>query len=1022
MKIRTQFIISTVVLGLILLLVSAAVIVTNQRVENTHQQEMLATQIERQAYELGYLADDYLLYRESQQASRWEAKFASFSNDLSNLHVNTPEQQALLANIQTNQRRLKNVFAEVRASIESAQQTQEAGFDANFIQISWSRLQVQNQGMIFDASRLEEMLREDEDLLRRMTGLLSLVLVGVLGTFLLGNYGLIFRRTLQAIAELQAGTRIIGSGDLDFAIPAKNEDEIGELSRAFNQMTASLKQVTASKADLEKEIMERNRAEEALRESESRVRTLYATMTEGLADHEIVYEAGEAVDYIITDVNPAYERITGFPRSEAVGRKASELYGTGGGPPYLERYARVAASGVPEDFETYFPPMNKHFAISVFSPGKGKFATLFVDITERKRVEEQLESERGNLQMMFNAVNVGMLLMGEDGSTRQVNNVVAQWTGKTPSEVHGFQPGDVLGCIHVANDPGTCGRTPQCSACSIRNTFESVLRSGQPVHNVEAEATLLLNGKEAQLWLELSADPLVIDGKQHAILALNDITTRKRAETELVRLASFPERNPNPVFELGYSGGIAYINPKTRELFPDIAVSGLAHPILAGLEHLIQKFKEGDLEKHIIQEVKAGNAYYHQTIVNIPESGRIRLYNLDITERKQAEEALLAASLQKQASQYARTLIEVSIDPLVTISPEGKITDVNEATIKATGMPREELVGTNFSSYFTEPEKAEQAYRHVFAWGFVTDYPLTIRHRDGHLMDVFYNASLYKDTYGSILGAFAAARDVTALKRAESELRRHKENLEALVKERTSELEESNQELARSNENLEQFAYVASHDLQEPLRIMSSYSQLLERRYKGRLDQDADEFIAFIVDAAARMQKLITDLLAYSRAGRGATDMVEVNCDRLVRRLVAAMAPTIESADGHVTFDGLPSIMAHESSLVQLFQNLIGNALKFRGEQPPRIHLSASQAGGEWVFSVRDNGIGIEPQYSQRIFMIFQRLHARDKYPGTGIGLSICKKIVETLGGRIWIESEPGQGSTFYFTVPIRKE
>jgi len=493
--------------------------------------------------------------------------------------------------------------------------------------------------------------------------------------------------------------------------------------------------------------------------------------------------------------------------------------------------------------------------------------------------------------------------------------VVTQWTGKKPSEMHGFQPGDVLGCIHVADDPGSCGRTPYCSTCSIRNTFETVLRSGQLVHNVEAEATLLLNGNQTQFWLEVSADPLVIDGKQHAILTLNDITARK-----------------------------------------------------------------------------------------------------------QAEKALLEASLQKQASQYARTLIEVSIDPLVTISPEGKITDVNEATIKATGMRREELVGTNFSTYFTEPEKAEQAYRHVFAWGFVTDYPLTIRHRDGHLMDVFYNASLYKDAYGSVLGAFAAARDVTALKRAESELRRHKENLEALVKERTSELEESNRELARSNENLEQFAYVASHDLQEPLRIMSSYSQLLERRYKGRLDQDADEFIAFIVDAAAQMQKLITDLLAYSRAGRGTTDMVEVNCDHLVRRLVAGMAPTIESADGHVTFDGLPSIMAHETSLIQLFQNLIGNALKFRGEQPPRIHLSASQAGREWVFSVHDNGIGIEPQYNQRIFMIFQRLHARDKYPGTGIGLSICKKIVETLGGRIWVESESGQGSTFYFTVPIRKE
>jgi light-regulated signal transduction histidine kinase (bacteriophytochrome) len=287
---------------------------------------------------------------------------------------------------------------------------------------------------------------------------------------------------------------------------------------------------------------------------------------------------------------------------------------------------------------------------------------------------------------------------------------------------------------------------------------------------------------------------------------------------------------------------------------------------------------------------------------------------------------------------------------------------------------------------------------------------------------VLYNASLYKDGEGKVLGVFAAARDVTIQKQAEAELKRHKENLEVLVKERTASLEETNRELARSNENLEQFAYVASHDLQEPLRIMSSYSQLLERRYRGKLDQDANEFIDFIVDAAARMQKLITDLLAFSRAGRESADLVMVDCNKLVRKLVTNMASTIESADGNVTYDRLPTILAHEASLTQLFQNLIGNALKFHGEQPPTIHLSARQAENEWVFSVRDNGIGIEPQYRERIFMIFQRLHPREKYPGTGIGLSICKKIVENLGGRIWVESEPEQGSTFIFTVPVRKQ
>ncbi len=393
----------------------------------------------------------------------------------------------------------------------------------------------------------------------------------------------------------------------------------------------------------------------------------------------------------------------------------------------------------------------------------------------------------------------------------------------------------------------------------------------------------------------------------------------------------------------------------------------------------------------------------------------------DITERKLTEQALLEAAGQKQASRYARSLIESSLDPLVTISPDGKITDVNEATGKATGVPRDELVGRDFSDYFTEPEQAREGYRQVFARGFVTDYPLTIRHRNGQLMDVLYNASVYKDARGNVLGVFAAARDVTVQKQAEAELKRHRDRLEELVKARTAELDASNKDLARSNENLGQFAYVASHDLQEPLRIMASFSQLLEKRYKNQIDKDADEFIGYIVDAAGRMQKLITDLLAYSRAGQKVAEIENVDCDQVVRRVVTNMGATIKACGGSVTNDALPVIRAYEAGMIQLFQNLIGNALKFHGESPPKIHVGVKDGGKEWIFAVRDNGIGIEPQYFERIFVIFQRLHTREQYTGTGVGLSICKKIVETLGGRIWVESEVGKGTVFYFTLPKAK-
>jgi nitrate/nitrite-specific signal transduction histidine kinase len=271
MKIRTQFILSMIVLGSLLLLVSIAVVITDQKVENTSQQELLASQIESEAHNLSTIANDYLLYRESQQASRWESQFASFSNDLSEMKVTNPEQQALLADIKTNQQQLRAIFTEIKAGIENAPQTQEAAFDTTFMQVSWSRLEVQHQAMIFDASRLRQMLSEQDDQWRRGMSLLSFVLIGVFGVILLGNYWVTYQRTLKAMAVLQAGTKIIGSGKLDYAIPVKRQDEIGELSQAFNQMAANLKDVTASKTDLEKEIIERKQAEAALQASEAEI-------------------------------------------------------------------------------------------------------------------------------------------------------------------------------------------------------------------------------------------------------------------------------------------------------------------------------------------------------------------------------------------------------------------------------------------------------------------------------------------------------------------------------------------------------------------------------------------------------------------------------------------------------------------------------------------------------------------------------------------------------------------------------
>ncbi len=231
-------------------------------------------------------------------------------------------------------------------------------------------------------------------------------------------------------------------------------------------------------------------------------------------------------------------------------------------------------------------------------------------------------------------------------------------------------------------------------------------------------------------------------------------------------------------------------------------------------------------------------------------------------------------------------------------------------------------------------------------------------------------------------------------------------------------LEQRATDLARSNADLEQFAYVASHDLQEPLRSVVGFTSLLSRRYSGRLDDDADRFIGRAVAAASRMQVLINDLLSYSRVGRNVDDLESVDTGALLERETDSLHASIEESGAKIVSDDLPTITSDATLLGHVFRNLIGNAIKYRGEEPPVVQVSAENVGDEWRFAVRDNGIGIDPQFADRIFTIFQRLHAREKYSGTGIGLSISKKAVERLGGRIWVESQLGQGATFYFTVP----
>jgi light-regulated signal transduction histidine kinase (bacteriophytochrome) len=255
------------------------------------------------------------------------------------------------------------------------------------------------------------------------------------------------------------------------------------------------------------------------------------------------------------------------------------------------------------------------------------------------------------------------------------------------------------------------------------------------------------------------------------------------------------------------------------------------------------------------------------------------------------------------------------------------------------------------------------------------------------------------------------SQDITERKRDEQQIRQLNAELERRVQERTAELE-------RSNKELQMFATIAAHDLQEPLRTVTAYTQMLAKRYRGRLDAEADELIAFATDGATWMHQLIDGLLLYSRVGSAKTPFEPTDGERVLSRALSNLGRTLEETRAVVTHDELPRVLGDQSQLVLLFQNLLGNAVKFRRRAVPKIHVSARWQGSEWKFGIRDNGLGMEAQHLDRIFAIFQRLHGREEFPGTGIGLAICKRIVERHGGRIWAESEPGRGSTFWFTLP----
>ncbi len=499
------------------------------------------------------------------------------------------------------------------------------------------------------------------------------------------------------------------------------------------------------------------------------------------------------------------------------------------------------------------------------------------------------------------------------------------------------------------------------------------------------------------------------DGKVIRIVGtVQDITARKAAEAARAQLASIVESSNDAIISTDLSGHVTSWNEGAERLFGYAAGEITGRPVsmlippgsVDGGPRLGQDARIANDETTRVR--KDGRAIEVSITISPvrDESGRIigaSSIIRDITERKRAE------------ARY-RSLIDHAPDAIVILDVEaGRFVEANPGACRLHGLSRDVLLTKNHIELSppVQPdgrpsEEAAMEYVRAALMGQTPVFRWDHLRADGTVVPCEIRLVSIPSEGGLLVRG--SITDITDRLRNEENLKRRTEDLE------------------RSNRELERFAYVASHDLQEPLRMVTSFTQLLAKRYSGKLGADADEFIGYAVDGAKRMQMLIDDLLAYSRAGKLPLKLAQFPVDEALDAALANLRPTIETTRATVTRAALPTVFADQTQMVQVLQNLVANALKFTKDRVPTVHIAAARDNGDWVFSVQDNGIGIDPRHTARLFVMFQRLHPRHEYPGSGIGLAICKMIVERLGGRIWVQSTPGEGSTFLFSIPERRE
>jgi PAS domain S-box-containing protein len=754
-----------------------------------------------------------------------------------------------------------------------------------------------------------------------------------------------------------------------------------------------------------RDISVRKAAEKVLAQMEGKYRGLMEAAPDAMV---VVNQSGK-----IVLLNLQAEKQFGYRRDELLGQKVTNIIPKGFAERLVADDLRSAEDALAQEIGTGIElnalrKDGSEFPIEIMlSPLESPEGTLVTaairDISVRKAAEKVLAQMEGKYRGLMEAAPDAMVVVNQRGKIVLLNLQAEKQFGYRRDELLGQKVTNII-------PKGFAERLVADDLRSAEDALAQEIGTG-----IELNA-LRKDGSEFPIEIMLS--PLESAEGMLITAAIRDISVRRNAAKVLAQMegkyAGLLEAAPDAMVVVNQGGEIVLLNLQAEKQFGYRRDELLGQKVTSIIpEGFAERLVADDLrsaEDALAQEIgtgielnalrKDGSEFPIEIMLSPLESAEGMLITAairDITVRKNAEK-----HLAQMEGRY-RGLLEAAPDAMVVVNQVGEIVLLNLQAEKQFGYRRNELLGQKVTNIipegFAERLIADglRSAEDALAQQIGTGIELSGKRKDRTEFPIELMLSPLSGADGTLVTA--AIRDISVRNAAEADLLHKVE------------------ELNRSNEELGQFAYIASHDLQEPLRMVASYTQLLSRRYAGKLDSDADEFIAFAVDGATRMQRLIQDLLAYSRVGTKGKDLLSTSSEDALKHALSNLRGAIEESGAVVTHDPLPEVLADEMQLVQLFQNLVGNAIKYQKPGIPKIHVAALNGGKQYRFSVQDNGLGIDPQYFERIFGMFQRLHKREEFAGTGIGLAICKKIVERHGGQISVESQPGIGSTFRFAL-----